>query len=98
MVLMDWCVASISIKTSTILNITDFNRDLVIAFVIFQLKSAMKYEAKYNEFVNHTAADLVGIEEAPFGYDAVWTIALALDEADKMLKTMGKGVNIGLQR
>ena len=58
----------------------------------------MKYEDKYNEFVDYRAADLVGIEEAPFGYDAVWTIALALDEADTILKTMGKGVNIGLQR
>ncbi len=60
-----------------------------IKFVIL-LQNAREYEKKYNDYVNHRSQDLVGIEEAPFGYDGVWTIALALQEAERRLQEIGK--------
>ncbi|XP_072015076.1 gamma-aminobutyric acid type B receptor subunit 1-like [Amphiura filiformis] len=52
--------------------------------------SSHEYEVEYNEYVNYKANELLGIEEAPYGYDSIWTIALALHEADRILKEKRK--------
>ncbi len=40
--------------------------------------------------MNNTQESLIGLDHGPYGYDAVWTVALALQKADNILKQMGK--------
>ncbi|XP_072039548.1 gamma-aminobutyric acid type B receptor subunit 2-like [Amphiura filiformis] len=50
--------------------------------------NADEYSARYNSFVSNTQESLVGLDHGPYGYDAVWAVALALEKADKILKEM----------
>ena len=69
------------------------NVEYVFQFV-FLLKTKDDFENAYNETLeNFTSSDLYrGNNEihhyASFAYDAVWTMALALDRADAKLKSV----------
>ena len=56
------------------------------------IQSADEYTKTYEEFVNFTSDTLVGLDHAPYAFDEVWALAIALDKADKDLKHMGEYV------
>lgn len=48
------------------------------------------YSLRYEEFVNFTSDTLVGLDHAPYAFDEVWAVSIALDKTDKELRKMGK--------
>ncbi|XP_072040017.1 gamma-aminobutyric acid type B receptor subunit 2-like [Amphiura filiformis] len=50
--------------------------------------SAEEYSSRYDEYVNFTSDQLVGLDHAPYAYDEIWALSLALDKTDKELKLM----------
>ncbi|XP_038052112.1 gamma-aminobutyric acid type B receptor subunit 1-like [Patiria miniata] len=47
-----------------------------------------QFEAEYKEYVGGEPETLSGYQEAPYGFDSVWTIALALQEAETRLQDL----------
>ncbi|XP_072039595.1 gamma-aminobutyric acid type B receptor subunit 1-like [Amphiura filiformis] len=50
--------------------------------------SAEDYSSRFDEFVNFSSSRLVGLDHAPYAYDEIWAVALALDKADRELKQL----------
>nr|XP_006818866.1 PREDICTED: gamma-aminobutyric acid type B receptor subunit 1-like [Saccoglossus kowalevskii] len=51
----------------------------------------------YNNYMNHTAENLVGYINIPYAYDTVWAIALALNDTINVLKSNRKYNNKRLE-
>ncbi|XP_033640526.1 gamma-aminobutyric acid type B receptor subunit 1-like isoform X2 [Asterias rubens] len=48
--------------------------------------NTQQFLAEYKEYVGGTPEMLTGYQEAPYGFDSVWTLALALQEAETRLQ------------
>ena len=52
-------------------------------------QNTQQFLAEYKEYVGGTPEMLTGYQEAPYGFDSVWTLALALQEAETRLQKFG---------
>ncbi|XP_063956536.1 gamma-aminobutyric acid type B receptor subunit 1-like isoform X1 [Lytechinus pictus] len=51
-------------------------------------KTTEQFWEEYTDYVGGNPETLSGYQEAPYGYDSVWTIALMLHEAEEILQRM----------
>ncbi len=54
------------------------------------LQTSVEFLEEYRTFVGGEPESLRGYDEASYGYDGAWTIALWLEEAERILQTWGK--------